>query len=229
LRALKREREEQDRREREWAEERRRREEAERRAFEQRQNEEQIRGQLEKWRLARDLRDYADDARRIVAEAQCSFTPGGPLERLIELAVRYAERVDPFTELRREVEQHRLDREAAGKGDAVERARESVARSRALETAINNRRYATQIREHVDALRSVPSDFDCWITEGSALARELGWASGFADRIDPLVQVWKDAKGMAERRARATVASDTSWKLAPSCGARSGSALERQC
>jgi hypothetical protein len=108
---VKRVREEAEARERARREEQKRRDEAERRAIEERKRGEDIQEQLRRWRLASDLRAYVSECERLVENAECEVTPGGSLERDNRWALDYAERIDPYTSLRRELAQLRMNRE----------------------------------------------------------------------------------------------------------------------
>jgi hypothetical protein len=72
---------------------------AERKEREERRLDDEVIASLERWRLARDLRAYAGEARRLAAEGRCRITPGSELDRRVSRALEIANRVDPLAAL----------------------------------------------------------------------------------------------------------------------------------
>jgi hypothetical protein len=76
------------------------------------------------FRMARDVREYVGEMRRLVAEAKCTIIEGGGLDEFIQWALEYAGKVDPLTSLREDIERavgERATREhrcSQGSGDA---------------------------------------------------------------------------------------------------------------
>jgi hypothetical protein len=74
-----------------------------RRSAEEKKLIEELRQDLERWRLARDLRAYVSEMRGVVAAASMKPTEGGPLHRYLTFVLDYADRMDPLRELRDEI------------------------------------------------------------------------------------------------------------------------------
>jgi hypothetical protein len=114
-------RREEERRAKEYEEQRKRWEQAER---ERRRKEEEaarvkrIQEDMEGWRLARDIRAFVAEAMKMVADADCKITKGGPLEESLDWALAYAERVDPLAQLRADLRRAVAEREAKESADA---------------------------------------------------------------------------------------------------------------
>lgn len=89
------------RRNEEQAEQQKKRE-AERIASHRRRIED-LHGRLERWRLARDLRAYAADIRAIVCTAGADVDIDDALAIHVELALTYADQIDPLSSLRSEL------------------------------------------------------------------------------------------------------------------------------
>lgn len=70
--------------------------EAERRAKEQRRLDEEVIASLERWRLARELRAFAADARSRAGEGRITIEPGSQVDRLVSRALEFADRIDPL-------------------------------------------------------------------------------------------------------------------------------------
>lgn len=90
----------------EWArqqEAERRREQEQRRKEEELRREKDLEKSVARFRLARDIRDLVSASRAAVADAGLSVTAGSDLERRMEWALAYAERIDPVSELRAEL------------------------------------------------------------------------------------------------------------------------------
>lgn len=99
----------------EWEEQKRkwaREEEARKRAEFDKQRLEDITRRIEGYRLARDVREYVGEMKRLVDEAKCTITAGGTLDEFIQWALAYADRVDPLTRLREEIDKMVSQREA---------------------------------------------------------------------------------------------------------------------
>lgn len=103
--------EESDRKAEDW----RRKCEAEHREYERREAErqrveaekrrvEEIKHRIDGYRLARDIREYVAEVRRLVADADLKITKGGSLDEFIDWALGYADGVDPLTALRDEIQ-----------------------------------------------------------------------------------------------------------------------------
>ncbi|MDQ3368481.1 MAG: hypothetical protein M3680_23895 [Myxococcota bacterium] len=84
-------------------EEERRRQEEYRREAEEKKRVEQLHEELERWRLARDLRDYASSIRGVVHAGSMRVTEGAPLHEFLSFVLSYADKVDPLRSLREEV------------------------------------------------------------------------------------------------------------------------------
>jgi hypothetical protein len=91
--ALKEHREREERREREWAEQQLRWEEERQRRWEEERRIKELQGQLERWRLARDVRAYVEEIRR-ASRAQSRTLPAS-VEGRLEWASAFAGQVDP--------------------------------------------------------------------------------------------------------------------------------------
>ena len=202
----KREREEAEQREREWQERRRLEHEAEQRRWEAQRLTEQNLKLLERWRLARDVREFAADAKRIVSDGHCTVNADGPLQRVLTWAASYAAETDPLTPLRKEIERHVADR-AATEGEkqrvkAEQRTREEAGLGEELFLAVTAWRQAQGIREYVAAMTSAVLDKGCTIDTDSDFARSVEWSLAHADRIDPVALTAAEAMRVraAERR-----------------------------
>ncbi len=84
-------------------------EKARRDAEEEKRRVAQIGDQVERWRLARDIRGFVAEGQRIVLDGHCKISKGGPLEEEFEWALDYANRIDPFRELRESAAQMAAD------------------------------------------------------------------------------------------------------------------------
>jgi len=84
-------------------------EKARREAEEEKRRVAQIRDQVERWRLARDIRGFVTEGQRIVLDGHCKISKGGPLEDEFEWALDYADRIDPLRDLRVSVAQMAAD------------------------------------------------------------------------------------------------------------------------
>lgn len=118
---LEEQRREAERRAKEYEEQRKRwqREENERRRKEEEgARAKRIQQDVEAWRLARDIRAFVAEAKQMVADADCRITKGGPLEESLEVALAYAESVDPLAQLRTNLRRTVAEREASGGADA---------------------------------------------------------------------------------------------------------------
>ena len=93
--AVREQREREERREREWAEQQRRWEEERQRRWEEERRIKELREQLDRWRLARDVRAYVEEI-RATARAQGSSLPVR-VEQTLEWASVFAARVHPIT------------------------------------------------------------------------------------------------------------------------------------
>jgi hypothetical protein len=93
--------------------------EAEHRAYEEQQRAKQFQERLDKWRLARDIREYAAEAQAIAADGHCSITAGSSLDNTLRWALSYADRVDPLSALRADIARLAAERTkpAAGPDD----------------------------------------------------------------------------------------------------------------
>jgi hypothetical protein len=90
------------------------RKEAERQRIEREaQREKEIAGTISNWRLARDVRQYVGEICSLVKDANLELIEGGGSERELKWALAYADRVDPLTPWRKDIEQ--VKAEAAGK------------------------------------------------------------------------------------------------------------------
>ncbi|MBI5546934.1 MAG: hypothetical protein HY901_23880 [Deltaproteobacteria bacterium] len=99
------------------AEERQRREyEAQSRRWKEEQRAKDFQALIERWRLARDCRAYVAEARRAALEAGCIIAPGSEMEKSLEWALRYADRVDPLSELRIDAVRHLHEQEEEAEG-----------------------------------------------------------------------------------------------------------------
>jgi len=87
---------ERERREREWEERERRRIEQEQRRIEEQQRIEQLDGEMAAWQKARRIREYADAVRKAATKAQGSIEPGSDVDTWLSWMLLYAERIDPF-------------------------------------------------------------------------------------------------------------------------------------
>lgn len=95
--AIKDQREREERRRREWAEQQRRWEEERQRRWEEERRIKELREQLERWRLARDVRTYVEEIRATVREQGLCLSSG--VERRIEWAAAWADQIDPIPEV----------------------------------------------------------------------------------------------------------------------------------
>jgi hypothetical protein len=77
----------------EWERQQRRAEEARRR--------DDLKQQIEAWRLARDIREFSATMRQAADESGAPIEPGGELDRQLSWAEEYADRIDPVAILRR--------------------------------------------------------------------------------------------------------------------------------
>lgn len=95
-----------DERQKEWElqREKLRAQEAERRRKEaEARQEKDLRDHLERWRLARDVREFVGEIRRVVEVADLEITEGGKLDRYIRVAEALVERMDPLRELKADI------------------------------------------------------------------------------------------------------------------------------
>jgi hypothetical protein len=91
-----------------------RREEAELRRKEQEAaREKEILGAISKWRTARDVRAYVAEIHALVKEADVTINEGGRGDQELKWALSYADRIDPLTSWRKDIEKVKAD--AAGK------------------------------------------------------------------------------------------------------------------
>ena len=95
--AIKEQREREERRARERAEQQRRWEEERQRRWEEERRVKELHQQLERWRLVRDVRAYAEDIRATALAEGVSLPPG--VEQQLEWAVAWASRVDPIPQI----------------------------------------------------------------------------------------------------------------------------------
>lgn len=96
------------------AETRRARElEAQRRAGLEAERERDLLKRIERFRLARDIREYVGAMGRMVSTAGLTIAEGGPLEEFTVWMLAYADKVDPLTELRVDIEKVARERSAA--------------------------------------------------------------------------------------------------------------------
>lgn len=110
---------EEEKRQKEYEEQRKRwqREEEERRRKEQEgAREKQLLQDITSWKLAGDIRAFVAETTQVVKEANCTIAEGGPLERSLQWALAYAEKVDPLRTLREDI------RRVRSKGDVREPA-----------------------------------------------------------------------------------------------------------
>ncbi|HEX3854260.1 MAG TPA: hypothetical protein VHW01_25025, partial [Polyangiaceae bacterium] len=101
---------------RKWEIERRemeRKEDERRRVEREAQREKEIVGTISNWRLARDVREYVAEIYSLVKDANLELTEDGGAERELKWALAYADRVDPLTIWRKDIE--KVKAEAAGK------------------------------------------------------------------------------------------------------------------
>jgi hypothetical protein len=90
----------------EW---RKREAEEHRKQEEQRIHDEEVRDEkaflelIAEWRLARDVRDYVAESRALMKSANIEIPIGGGLDRHLQAATAYADRLDPLSELRVEI------------------------------------------------------------------------------------------------------------------------------
>jgi len=101
--ALRRDREECEKRHRQWDEEARRRKEAERKAAEDARNVKELGEVITRWRLARDIRLYVDEINSIVAAEGRDVPIDSYLGIPLAWASAYADRVDPVATLRKKL------------------------------------------------------------------------------------------------------------------------------
>ena len=64
------------------------------------------------WRLARDIRAYVAEAEALVKSANLEVTRGGNAEAELKWALAYADRLDPVTDWRKDVESVIAERRA---------------------------------------------------------------------------------------------------------------------
>jgi hypothetical protein len=90
--------------------ERRRQKEAERqrieaanRAEEQKRRIEELHVMLDRWRLVRDLREFASSIRAVVEAGSMKMTPDAPLHEYVSFVLAYADQIDPLRGIREEV------------------------------------------------------------------------------------------------------------------------------
>jgi hypothetical protein len=104
---------ESERRRREYQEEERRRWEAQQLAWKEEARLKKYQETLAQWRLARDIREFTQEARDMVASAQCTIRPGEWVDEMVTWGEAYAEKIDPLTPLAKELAAHIAEREAA--------------------------------------------------------------------------------------------------------------------
>lgn len=97
-----------ERRRREEEVELQRKRQAERAAAEKRRIED-LHQRLDRWRLARDLREYAAEIRAIVCLANADVDENDEVAKHLDLALTYADRLDPLTSLRQELAEDALE------------------------------------------------------------------------------------------------------------------------
>ncbi len=73
------------------------------REAEEKKRVELLHKELERWRLARDLRDYASSIRGVISAGSMRVIEGTPLHEFLSFVLSYADRVDPLRPLREEV------------------------------------------------------------------------------------------------------------------------------
>jgi hypothetical protein len=94
-------------RQRTWEIERREmdRKEAERRRIEREaQREKEVVGTISNWRMARDLRAYVAEIHALVKDADLEITEGGTADQDLKWSLAYADRIDPLTSWRKDIE-----------------------------------------------------------------------------------------------------------------------------
>lgn len=101
--SMKKSRIEAERRRLEHEEQQRRYQEQERARKEDEERRKQITDDIGNWRLARDVRALAAEARQIVAAAHCEITPDGEIDVWLRWCESYADSIDPLEPLRRAV------------------------------------------------------------------------------------------------------------------------------
>jgi hypothetical protein len=90
-------------RERALAEQRKREEEAARLKQEEQNRINAFKDEISRWRLSRDIHTYVQEMKDLVSSGNAKITDGGPMDRWLEWAENYAEKIDPLTPLRGEL------------------------------------------------------------------------------------------------------------------------------
>jgi hypothetical protein len=107
LKLRERAREQEEREQREYEAQRKRWEAEERerrRAQEEAERVKDFEQRMAGYRMARDIREYIGEMKRLVDEAKCTIIKGGGLDEFIEWALEHADTVDPLTSLREDIE-----------------------------------------------------------------------------------------------------------------------------
>jgi hypothetical protein len=113
--AIKRERVESEQRRKEQEESRRRWQlERDRQQLDERCRK-RVEEEVPRWRLAREIREYVLETRRIIEEGQCTVIPDGELDEWLRWCDAYAMRVDPLESLRQEIVRVKATRPTDGK------------------------------------------------------------------------------------------------------------------
>jgi hypothetical protein len=95
--AIKEQRNREERRRQEWAEQQRKWEEERQRRWEEERRIKELREQLERWRLTRDVRAYVEEIRASAQAVHGGLSP--ELEQKLSWALAWADRVDPIPEV----------------------------------------------------------------------------------------------------------------------------------
>lgn len=93
--------------EQERLEEERRRVAAERQRWEDEERAKKLGDAIARWRLARDIREYAAETRGLVADAKLHILEGSWLDSDLRWAEQYADRIDPCSPVRADIEASR--------------------------------------------------------------------------------------------------------------------------
>ena len=105
--------EERRRKEFDEQEKRWRREEAERRRKEEEAARvKRIQEEIASWRMARDVRTYVSEIHALVKDADLRITEGADADQELKWALAYADRIDPLTSWRRDIEKVKAEAES---------------------------------------------------------------------------------------------------------------------
>ena len=192
---------EDERKRQEWMEHEQRRREAEQRQWEDKKQLEEVQAKIARWRLASDLRAYVAEATRMVEEAGCTIRPESSLSQLVAWATDYADRIDPFSPLRRELKAHveKIANLPEGKELAERRQRRELERARldALLQRLDDSRRASEIRTHVAANHAAVADAGAELEPACELGQLLHWSLEYADRLDPIAALRREVASFA--------------------------------